>query len=223
MSLPPPLPPVGPPPMQGPPPLLAPPPLLVPPPVVQPPPQRGRIGRAAGAVFIVVGLAAGVLLAGLAMASPRATVERFARARAGCTTTLQFDRPGTFTLYVESKGRLSGVEGDCPGGDAVYEYRGDGSPRVTVVLEDADGNALPTGTAPNRSYDVGAYRGAAAATVTIREPGDYRLSVEADSGDVAVAVGGNPFADQRLVAMVAVVVTLLGVMLGATLVLMNRR
>ncbi|MEY4338725.1 MAG: hypothetical protein RLZ14_575 [Actinomycetota bacterium] len=169
-----------------------------------------------------MGLVGGVVLSGLALAAPRATVERFARARAGCTTTMQFERSGTFTLYIESKGRVAATAGDCSDAGDTYDYDGVGAPTVTFSLENADGTALATGAAAARSYDVGAYRGAAAATVTIREPGEYRLTVDSDSNDVAVAVGGSPFADQRLFAMIAVLVTLLGVLLGATLVLMSR-
>ena len=216
MSLPPP-----PPPMPLPPPGLGGVPGALPAPVTVPPSPRRGLGRALGVMLIVGGLSIGVLSAAAALAAPRAAVGKFARARAGCTTTLKFDRTGTFTLYLETKGRLAGTGGDCASG--TYEAAGSAPPSVTIGLVDPSGKSVATDATPARHYDVGAYRGDALARVTIRERGDYELTVGGSNVDVAVAVGGDPFADQRLWGVIGIVVTVLGTLLGATVVLMNRR
>ena len=81
-------------------------------------PQLGARRRGwmlVGLVLLLVGLASGAVLLVLAGTAEGRTVRAFARAPIGCTTTLQFDRAGVFTFYVETAGRTSALGGDCNG------------------------------------------------------------------------------------------------------------
>lgn len=184
--------------------------------------RRGRrvgAGVLVGLVAVVVGLAT-MLLAGVARTS---TVEGFARAPVGCTTTLQFDRVGVFTVYLETKGRLDEVTGDCSLSGGSYDHS-DGAVSVGVALTDQSGEPVPVQeTGLTRSYDTGAFRGRSLGIVNIARSGEYQLSVQSDASDVVVAVGGSPDKESRLLTVLGVAVALLGVAGGALLALSGRR
>lgn len=199
----------------------------LPPPVPPPPapvattrPRRGVVGWTAGATLIVIGLAAGAVMSAVAMAAPLQTVRGFARARAGCTTTLQFDRTGTFTLYLESKGRTAVSSGEC--GAGTYEHTATSVPSATFELIDPAGDTVTAASAVGRVYRLASFRGEEIGRVVISERGDYQMTV-ISADDVAVAVGGDPNAAKRLWAIAAIVTTLLTVLMGVTLVVLNRR
>src|SRR5215213_1892332 len=103
-------------------------------PVQQPsaPFESGTTGRRrnkglliAGIVVLIGGLGGG--LAALLMSGSAAddAVESLARAPVGCTTRLDFDKSGTFTVYVETKGTVSVSRGDCPANGDDYERDAD--------------------------------------------------------------------------------------------------
>lgn len=201
---------------------------------VPPPPQAPpmpapmlstRRGRRTGAAVLVslLGVAAGVALlvaAGLARA---ATVEGFARAPVGCTTTLEFDRAGVFTLYLETKGSVDAVEGDCSLNGTSYDHQGS-AVAVQASLVDASGNTVAVESVDlSRSYDTGSFRGRSIGVVRVPAPGEYRLTVASDSTDVVVAVGGAPDADSRLLMLAGVAVMVVSVLAGILVAASGRR
>lgn len=202
----------------------------VPPPAPLPfpapaPMVSSRRGRRVGAGVLVglVGLAVGLATALLGSVARTSTVEGFARAPVGCTTTLQFDRVGVFTVYLETKGRLDEVTGDCSLSGGSYEHS-DGKVSVGVTLTGRSGEAVPVQEIGlTRSYDTGAFRGRSLGIVNIADTGEYQLSVQGDSSDVVVAVGGSPDKESRLLTVLGVVVALLGTAGGALLALSGRR
>ena len=114
----------------------APPPHAAPPP---PPaiPSKGKRRRG----LIVLGII--VLVAGSwvvqrswrrALSNYEEAVKSLARAPVGCTTTLVFDKPATFTIYVETKGKLGELGGDCEATGGLVQPSGD---EASQGLDDA--------------------------------------------------------------------------------------
>ena len=119
-------------------------------------------------------------------------VAAFARAPAGCDTTLDFASTGVFVLYLETTGRLDDIEGEC---DAPARYERDRSdvPEVSIALRDPQGVAVELRTPDEISYDVDGFVGSALWVVSIERPGVHMLTVASSEGvAVAVAVGRSP-------------------------------
>jgi len=176
-----------------------------------------------GAAIAVLGIVAGVVLVALSGSAKEETVKRFARAPAGCTTTLEFDKSATFTLYIETKGSIASVDGDCTAGGTSYQRGDDDLPRVSLtLLNSADEETTLTATdAP--TYAVGAFAGQGYQRVDISEPGTYRLTVTSDATDFAIAIGGKPDADATAMSLAGVGAATLGVLLGGLLLLLGLR
>ena len=126
-------------------------------------------------------------------------VASFARAPSGCATTLDFDRSGVFTLYIETTGSIDDLTGDCA---APGEYDRDGIPVIDVSLVDAEGALVTIEASSGVDYDTGTFVGTSTGTVEITEPGDHVLTVAADGGAFAIAVGGDPDDGVRSPALV---------------------
>src|SRR5262245_29445528 len=68
-------------------------------------PGKRRTGLLiAGIVVLIGGLAGGGALIAASGSSYQEGVENLARAPIGCTTSLDFQTTGTFTIYIETKG-----------------------------------------------------------------------------------------------------------------------
>ncbi|MBU6316344.1 MAG: hypothetical protein KGR47_07535 [Acidobacteria bacterium] len=182
-------------------------------------------GRRTGAAVLValVGVALGVALLLSAGLARTATVEGFARAPVGCTTTLQFERAGVFTLYLESKGTIDEVAGDCSLNGTSYDHEGS-QVALQTDLTAADGTGVTVESIDfTRSYDTGTYRGRSVGIVRIASPGEFRLVVQSDADDVVVAVGGAPDADSRLLQLGGVVSVVMGLLAAALVMATGRR
>ena len=143
-------------------------------------------------------------------------MKTLARAPVGCTTTLVFDKAATFTIYIETKGKVGDLSGDCEANGAAYQHAGDKLPKVSMTLVDSSDAEIDLQRGSTASYDVGGYVGTGSRTVTITEPGTYRLNVESDDSDFAVAIGKDPKADSELLKTVGGAVALGGLVLGLT-------
>lgn len=193
-------------------------------PVPAPAPVRRKRGPLlAGIVIGVLGLGGGLALIGLSGSTEESTVEKFARAPAGCTTTLQFDKASVFTLYLETKGTLGDPGGDCAANGASYARADGDPPSFTLALVDEAGNVVSTLAVSGGAYDVGGYRGEATQQVRIPTPGTYRLTVASDATDFVIAVGGEPDADSSTMRTAGVAVLVLGLLVGAALIVLGLR
>ena len=215
-----------------------------PPPPPTPPPPRGaslylhgaapvatgemRGTRRKGLLFTgiaiaLLGLGAAVVLAVLSGSAKEETVKRFARAPVGCTTTLEFEKSATFTLYIETMGKIGSVEGDCAGSGTSYQRSDGGVPQVSLTLVNSTDQetALTSTDAP--TYAVGDFAGHGYQRVDITEPGTYRLTVTSDDTDFAIAVGGKPDADAKVLRLAGVGAATLGLLLGGGLMLLGLR
>ncbi len=150
-------------------------------------------------------------------------VKALARAPVGCTTTLVFDKPATFIAYVETKGKLGELSGDCEANGAEYNHTGDKLPKVSLTLVDSNGNEVDLQRGVNASYDVGGFVGTAVRTMKIAQAGTYRLNVESDETDFAVAIGKNPKDDSELLKTIGGATALAGFVLGLTFLLLGLR
>jgi hypothetical protein len=165
--------------------------LTVPPP---PAPARPRPNRlrpllvGLGLLSILVG----VVLAAVAGRRYDDAVTDLAPAPVGCETSLEFDGAGTYTFFLETKGQVGELEGDCAATDREYEYEGEALPRVSLTLVDADGQEVDLDRVDGPSYDRAGREGTAVRRASIDGPGTYVLSVDADEPDVMVRVGKDP-------------------------------
>jgi hypothetical protein len=194
--------------------------------VVPPPPgpngKPKRLLLGLGAIVLVGGLAAGGVFYGKSTSAVNDTVSRFARAPIGCTTTLEFDRTDTFTLFVETKGTAGNAGGDCKGNGASFDHQGAKVPTVKLSLTDANDQSTPLTAFTGYSYDTDSFRGSAVEQVKITAPGTYRLTVTSDASDVGVSVGGDPEVDQSRLQLIAIASAIGGVVLGLGLMVLGR-
>jgi hypothetical protein len=189
-------------------------------------PDRSRRAPlvAAGVIVAIVGLVAGV---GLWIAAGQRlddAVSGLARATVGCETVLDFDTGGEYIVFIETRGRIDDVRGDC-GGDDVFEWGGSGDelPTARLTLTDPDGDDVTLRRRAGVRYGVGEYEGASVRSVTIDEGGDHTLAVESDDDDFAVAVGRDPNDGVGALRLGAVLAGITGSIGGIILVLLGLR
>lgn len=176
-----------------------------------------------GIAVAVLGLGAGIVLVALSGSGKEETVKAFARAPVGCTTTLEFEKRATFTIYIETKGTLGAVDGDCAAGGTSYLRGDDDLPRVSLTLLNSDDQeaALTATDAP--TYAIGDFAGQGYQRVQISEPGTYRLTVTSDDTDFAIAVGGKPDAGANAMRLAGAGAALVGLLLGGLLMVLGLR
>jgi hypothetical protein len=176
----------------------------------------------AGALVLVAGIVAGVVLFLASSSNYDDGVTNLARAPIGCTTSLQFDEAGTYTIYVETVGVVGEMRGDCPNADTDYDF-GDGEPDVDVVLVDDNGDEVDLDDDDSKSYDAAGFVGQSIASVQIEDAGDFEISVSSDDEDFAIAVGRNPKETADSTKSTAIIALAAGVVIGAVLILLGMR
>jgi hypothetical protein len=184
--------------------------------------RKGPLGL--GLLLLLGGLGAGAVLFVNAGSQYKVAVSNLQRSPVGCDTGLNFTSTGTFSFYIETVGSVGDLGGDCVNANRSYARPPDAPlPVVALTLKDASGTEVRLERASGSSYDVGGYVGQAARRLTIDQPGQYRLSVESDANDFAIAIGRDPageYDNQRLVALVA---ALGGLVLGGGFTLLGLR
>ena len=195
-----------------------------PPPVAAPPKGKRRKGLIiVGVIVFLGGLLGGGAVVAKGMSNYKEAVQSLARAPVGCTTTLVFDKPATFILYTETKGKLGDLGGDCEGNGGAYEHSGDKLPKVSLTLEDPEGKPVDMRRGVTASYDVDNYVGTGVRTMQIEQAGTYHLSVESDESDFAVAIGKNPKDDSEKLTAIGGAIALGGIVIGLLLFLLGLR
>ena len=195
-------------------------------PQFQPQEQARTPGRGltiAGVSLFILGLAAGAALFVMSGKTQEDTVKKFARAPAGCTTTLQFDRAATFEVYLETAGVLDTVSGDCAANGAGYNHADNDPPRVALSLVDANNAEVALTPGTGATYDVGGYKGQAVQQVTIPASGTYQLTVTSDANDFVIAIGGAADADSKNLKLAAIGAAIAGVVMGFVLLIAGSR
>ena len=137
--------------------------------------------RVAGVVLIVAGVVVGVLLWLAAGQRYDDAVADLAPVPLGCTTTLAFERTGTYTFFVETKGEIGEIDGDCVTDGRSYDVDAEDTPRVSLALVDERGDEVDLDRVDGPSYDRSGRRGVGVRTVGDRR--GRRLRADGD-GDV---------------------------------------
>jgi hypothetical protein len=209
-------------------PIISQPPPLAPAP---PPPQAARPVKGKrrkglmifGIILLLAGIFGGGAIVAKGMSNYEEAVKSLARAPVGCTTTLVFDKPATFTVYVETKGKLGDLSGDCEANGGSYTHPAAKLPKVSMTLVDGNGDEVDMQRGVTAEYDVSGYEGTAVRTMKIPEAGTYRLNVESDETDFAVAIGKNPKEDADLMLVIGGSIALGGLVLGLLFFLLGLR
>ncbi len=185
-------------------------------------PASGHGATVAGVALLALGLAAGAALFFMAGKTEEDTVKKFARAPAGCTTTLQFDRADTYQLYLETSGQLENASGDCAANGA-YNHADNDPPRATLSFVDANNATVTLSPGTGASYDVGGFSGQAVQQVKIEQTGSYQLTVISEANDFVIAVGGKSDKDSEMLKIGAIGAAIAGVVMGFVLLIVGNR
>lgn len=187
------------------------------------PPTPGRGFTRMGVALFILGLAGGAALFLLSGKTEEDTVKKFARAPAGCTTTLQFDRAETFEVYLETAGVLDTVNGDCAANGSGYNHSDNDPPRVSLSLIDANNAEVSLSPGTGATYDVGGFKGQAVQQVTIPASGTYQMTVTSEANDFVIAIGGESDADSKNLTLAAIGAGIAGVVMGFVLLIAGSR
>jgi len=197
-----------------------------PPPPVAAPPAKGkrRTGLLiTGLVVLLGGLIGGGAVLAKGKSNYEDAVHSLARAPVGCTTTLVFDKADKFIVYIETKGKLAELSGDCNADSGPYNHEGDKLPKVSMKMLNSGGDEIQMPDATGASYDVDGYAGTQNRSLEITSAGTYRLDVESDDTDFAISIGKNPKDDNDLMMVIGGGIVLAGLIVGVLLILLGLR
>lgn len=178
--------------------------------------SRGRGSAAALGLFLLLaGLVGGGVLYIVAQRRPAQTVDGFARAPVGCTTTLDFTETGTFYVFEEVGADPASVGNGCqpvadPNADFEVMFTGDLTP---TIADDAD----------TVSYDVDGFDGRSVQRIEVTEPGQYTVAVLGDDLTVVAALGRDPDDGVDDLRRSALILAIAGIVLGLLLLTLAGR
>ncbi len=188
-----------------------------------PPPAASSRRRSwLGPLLIVAGLLGGTATYLAQQVNYRKRIDNLERAVSGYTTTLTFEKPGTFSLYYEHAGTFD-ASFDGQEEQITIESSED-LPDFSAALKDDEGGAIELDRdVPALAYDVSGFKGREFAQATIDQPGDYTLEVVPASAtdEFALAIGIGE-ARKPSIAL-PLVVALLGVVPGLLILLLGGR
>ena len=186
------------------------------------PSRRRTLLRVFGIVAILLGVVVGLVVWTVADQRLADAVDGLARAPIGCDTVLDFDEGGRYVLFVETKGELDDVRGDCAT-DTDIDWTQDELPTVTLTLADPEGSDVDLESDDGVSYDTGDAAGESIQSVDIDTPGDHVLRVESDDSGFAIAVGRDPNSGVLALRAIALAALIVGVVFGVILLVGSRR
>ncbi len=188
--------------------------------------RRNPVLLVIGVLLVAAGVVGGLLLVKAASSSVGDNAKKLARAPGGCTTSLQFDKTGTFLVFYESKGRVGDLGGNCTGNGASFDRAGSSPPVQTLRLVGPDKKSVAIDDASGTSYNASGFKGAEIAKVKIDSSGLYLLTVsphQASEADYAIAIGKDPTSDRSTLQAAGLGAVIAGVVLGALLILLGLR
>ncbi len=184
--------------------------------------HKGLLGI--GLLVLIGGIATGAVMAVRASSQYTDAVTRLQRAPVGCDTQFDFSGTGTFTFFIETKGKIGTLRGDCANTETSYARRpGKDLPAVTLTLLDAAGAEVRLTRSSGTSYDAGGFVGTSIRTLTISEPATFTLTVESDDTDFVIAVGRDPQGDYDRQLLIALAIAITGLLIGGVLTLLGLR
>lgn len=178
--------------------------------------SQGRGAVAALGLFLLfAGLVGGGVLYVVSERRPAQSVDGFARAPVGCSTTLDFTETGTFYVY-EEVGAADGIaDGNCqpvadPSASFEAQFTGD---LIPAAMSEDD----------SISYDIDGFDGRSVQRVEIVETGQYTVAVAGDDLTVVAALGRDPDDGVEDLRRAALLVAITGVGLGLLLLILSGR
>lgn len=183
---------------------------------------RGRVVRTwAGIAIIVVGFVAAVVLwmTGSSVRDERIT--SLAPAPPGCRTTLDFDQTGTYYLFVEVKGDVGHIPGQCDGVEGTFEVSGDPDPSLRML--DIEGNDVALDEVNGPAYNGAGGSGRAVQRFDIESAGQYTLEVDSPDSDFVVRVGHDPNAGIGNWRLSSIGAAMVAIGMGLVLIVLGRR
>jgi hypothetical protein len=165
---------------------------------------------------LLAGVIGGVVMLLLSGARRDSAIEGLARAPIGCTTTLDFAKAGEFVVFVETRGSIGAVRGDCPNANRSYDYQGQ-VPDVEVDLVDLDGAALVLTADRSISYDGTGSIGTSLGRFEIEQAGEYLLTATSDVSDVVVTIGKDPDEAASMLTVGGYVAMAAGLLVGGVM------
>ncbi|HEY5663529.1 MAG TPA: hypothetical protein VIS05_05790 [Ilumatobacter sp.] len=177
--------------------------------------KRGGVLIAFGGFALVAGMAVASALLVLSVRRPAATIDSFARAPVGCTTTLEFTETGTFYVFEEVGGEVVPPAGDCepaaePG-------------RAFDVEVSGDQGDVAVSEYRTLVYDAGDRTGRSVARLAITAAGRYRIAVVGDDAATVAAIGRHPNEGVDDLRLWAVVAAAAGLVVAGVLLAVGRR
>jgi hypothetical protein len=165
--------------------------------------------------LLFAGLVGGGVLYIVAQRRPAQTVEGFARAPVGCTTTLEFTEVGTFYVFEEVGAIVSAVSNGCqpvadPAAAFDVEFTGDLTPSSSTADDSV-------------SYDVDGFDGRSIRRVEITRPGQYTVEVVGDDLTVVGALGRDPDDGVDDLRQTALILAVAGIALGLLMLFVSGR
>lgn len=166
---------------------------------------------------MVGSLVIAVALAVVGQVSFIGAVADLARAPGGCTTTLDVVEPGTYAVFVESRGELRDLPGDCPFSEGRFRSRV--SPAdVDVTALTSDGSDVAVLAADGDNYNTGDRAGRRIASLVATTSGRVQVTVTSPGEGAVVAVGIDPTGVAMPWRVAAAGVAIVGLILGAVLI-----
>ncbi len=184
--------------------------------------RKGTLG--VGVLLLLGGVGGGAALFANATSQYKEAITNLQRAPVGCDTELDFTGTGTFTFYVETKGKVGKLRGDCENTETDYARpAGAALPVVALTLTDSDGNEVALTRTKGSSYDAGGFVGTAVRKTTTSKPATYTLSVDSEDSDFSVAIGRDPKSDFDKAKLIALGMAGAGLIVGGLLMVLGLR
>ncbi len=185
------------------------------------PAARKKLWTMLGLAALIGGLGLAAALFVMSSGATGDAVKKFARAPVNCSTTLDFDETGEYIFFIETKGQTGDVGGDCEANDESYDSEGD-NPSADLTLLDGD-DEIDLDRADDISYSTDGFVGEATRVAQIEDTGTYRLRVESEDDEFAIAVGRDPGAAASKMRIGAIAAGIGGLLLGALLLWLGRK
>jgi hypothetical protein len=147
-----------------------------------------------GALLIAAGVAAGITLLTVGIVSTSRTVDNFGRFAAPGSATLEFKKPGTYTIYYEYESEVCPVGGGGRSCETISASH-DKPRNLAITVTNSKGAKLPLRSVDNEvSFSVSGKAGEAVNRVEISTAGTYQISADAATSETfAIAVGRGVF------------------------------
>lgn len=185
--------------------------------------SRGRGFTAlVGWLLLCAGIVGAIALVIIGQRQFDDTVDAFARAEVGCSTTLRFTDPGTFYVYEEV---LTSVEQPDSSADDANACVPTGVPgaEFAFVLSTGDGEAVRTVRDRSITYSGDGRSGKSYATFEVKSPATVDIVVTGPDTGTGAAVGRSPEVPRDEMRRTAAIVGGAGVLLGLLLLVLSGR